>query len=152
MMRRRSLLVVPALGVVGGCGGGPPPPPVVNLTIQAGRDLNSSRSGTPLSVAVRLYTLNSRARFATADAYALMDRESAVLGTEGTRAEEIVMRPGETRNITLTPKPDVRYLGVAVLFQDIDRARWRAVEAIAPSGVTKLMLVLGSNSAALETA
>jgi type VI secretion system protein VasD len=75
-----------------------------------------------------------------------------VLADEGTRAEEIVVRPGETRNITLAPKPDVRFIGVVVLFQEIDRSQWRAVAGIAPSGVTRMVLVLGSNRATLEAA
>jgi type VI secretion system protein VasD len=151
-MRRRPLLAFPAVAVVAGCAGGSPAPAVVNLTIKAGPDLNRNAAGTPLAVAVRVYTLNARARFASADAYALMDRDRAVLADEGSRAEEIVVRPGETRNITLAPKPDVRFIGVAVLFQDIDRSQWRAVAGIAPSGVTTLVLVLGSNRATLEAA
>ena len=150
-MRRRTLLAAPAAVVVANCGGAPDPP-VVDLTIRATPDLNRNAAGTPLAVAVRLYTLSSRGRFSSADAYALMDRDSTVLAGEGTRAEEIVMRPGETRKLTLTPKPDVRYLGVVVLYQDIDRSQWRAVGPIAPSGPTKLMLTLGANRAALEGA
>jgi len=88
----------------------------------------------------------------TADAFALMDRDRAVLADEGTRAEEIVVRPGETRNITLAPKPDVRFIGVAVLFQEIDRSQWRAVAPIAPSGLTRLVLSIGANRATLEAA
>jgi len=150
-MRRRAFLAVPAAAVAAGCAG-PPAPAVVNLTIKASSDLNRNAAGTPLAVAVRLYTLNARARFMTADAFALMDRDRAVLADEGTRAEEIVVRPGETRNITLAPKPDVRFIGVAVLFQDIDRSQWRAVAPIAPSGLTRLVLFVGSNRATLEVA
>jgi type VI secretion system protein VasD len=151
MISRRALLTTPVVAAIASCGG-PPPPPVVDLTVKAGPDLNRNQAGTPLAVAVRLYTLNARARFSTADAYALMDRDRAVLADEGSRAEEIVVRPGETRKITLMPKPDVRFIGVAVLFQDIDRSRWRAVAPIATTGLTKLVLSVGSNSATLEPA
>ena len=91
-------------------------------------------------------------RFASADAFAMMERERAVRGDEGARSEEMVVRPGETRKITLAPKPDVRFLGVAVLFQDIDRAQWRAIAAIAANGTTRLVLAVGSNKAVLEPA
>jgi type VI secretion system protein VasD len=150
MMRRRSLLLFPAVAVLSGCAGGPPAPAIVNLTIKAGPDINRNAAGTPLAVAVRVYALTGRARFTSADAYALMDRDRAVLADQGMRAEEVVIRPGETRNITLAPKPDVRFIGVTVLFQDIDRSQWRAVTGIAPSGVTKLALVIGGNHATLE--
>jgi type VI secretion system protein VasD len=124
----------------------------VELTIKAGPDLNMNRAGTPLAVAVRLYGLTARARFTSADAYALMDRDRAVLSDEGMRLEEIVVRPGETRKVMLAPKPDVRFLGAIVLFQDIDRSQWRAVAPIAASGSTRLVLAIGSNKAALESA
>lgn len=148
-MKRRSFLLVTPAVAAGACGG-PPPPPVVNLTIKAGPNLNENRAGTALSVALRLYELNASGRFMTADAYALMDRESAVLGSEGSRLEEIVVRPGETRNVTIALKPGARFVGAAVLFQDIDRSRWRALSPIATSGMTKLMLMIGRNSVSLE--
>jgi type VI secretion system protein VasD len=137
--------------MIAGCSS-TPPPAVVDLTVNAGRDLNQDASGTPRSVQVKVYALSSQGRFSSATAYTLMDRDQAVLGDEGSLAEALVMRPGETRTITLMPKPGVRYIGVAVLFQDIDRARWRAVAPIAPSGQTKLALAVGSNNAQLGAA
>jgi type VI secretion system protein VasD len=150
VIARRLLLVTPALALVASCG--PPPPAAVDLAIKASPDLNRNQAGTPLSVAVRLYSLNDRSRFATADAYGLMSRENAVLGDERAGSEEIVMRPGETRNVTMAPKPGVRFLGVAVLFHDIDRAQWRAIAPIAASGTTRLVLAIGSNKAELGAA
>ena len=150
MIGRRLLLVAPPLALLAGCG--PPPPSVVDLAVKAAPDLNRNQAGTPLSVAVRLYSLNDRARFATADAYGLMERENTVLGDERAGSQEIVVRPGESRKVTLTPKPGVHYLGVAVLFHDIDRAQWRAIAPIAASGTTRLALAIGSDKAELEAA
>ena len=150
MIGRRLLLGTPALALVASCG--PPPPAAVDLAIKASPDLNRNQAGTPLSVAVRLYSLNDRSRFATADAYGLMSRENAVLGDERAGSEEIVVRPGETRNVTMAPKPGVRFLGVAVLFHDIDRAQWRAIAPIAASGTTRLVLAIGSSKAELGAA
>jgi type VI secretion system protein VasD len=151
MIARRMLLVGPALLSVASCGG-PPAPAVVDLTIKASPDVNPNPAGTPVSVAVRLYSLMGRGRFMSADSYALMDREKATLGDESAGSEEIVLRPGETRKMTLAPKPGVRYLGVAVLFREIDRAQWRAVAPIAAIGLTKLALTVSRNRAVLESA
>jgi type VI secretion system protein VasD len=151
MITRRLLLAGPALLSVAGCGG-PPAPAVVELSIRASADVNPTPAGMPVSVAARLYSLMGRGRFMSADAYALMDREKATLGDESAGSEEVVVRPGETRNMTLAPKPGVRYLGVAVLFRDIDRAQWRAIAAIAPAGLTRLALTIGRNRAVLEPA
>lgn len=151
MIARRLLLVGPALLSVAGCGG-PPAPAVVDLTIKASSDVNPNPAGTPVSVAVRLYSLMGRGRFMSADSYALMDREKATLGDESAGSEEIVLRPGETRKMTLAPKPLVRYLGVAVLFREIDRAQWRAIAPVAASGLTRLALTISHNKAVLESA
>ncbi len=151
MIARRLLLAASAALSVSGCGG-PPAPPMVDLTIRANLDVNPNAAGTPVSVAVRLYSLNGRGRFASADVYALMQREAEVLGTEGAGSEEVVVRPGETRNLTLAPKPGVRFLGVAVLFRDIDRAQWRAMAPIAESGLTRLVLTISRNRTVLVSA
>jgi type VI secretion system protein VasD len=145
MTSRRSLLAALAVATVGGCGG-PPDPAVVDLTLSASPDVNGSRS-----VAVRVYGLGATGRFSSATAYTLIDRDT-VLGDEGSRLEEIVVRPGESRKITLMPKPNVRYIGVVVMFQDIDRAQWRGMAAIAASGVTRLKLSLSGNAAQLVVA
>jgi type VI secretion system protein VasD len=152
MITRRLLLgAVPAVLLVEGCGG-PPPPPVVDVTIRANSDINPNPMGTPVSVAVRLYSLNARGRFEAADVYSLMQREAQTLGAESTGFEEVVVRPGETKKITLTPKAGVRFIGIAVLFRDIDRSQWRMVAPIAESGLSKLAISLSGNRAALVPA
>ena len=148
MIGRRILLAAPAVMLVEGCGG-PPAPAVVDLTIRANADINPNPAGTPVSVAVRLFSLTGRGRFSSADVYSLMQREAAVLGAESMGSEEVVVRPGETRKVNLTPKPGTRFLGVAVLFRAIDSAQWRAVAPIAESGLTRLTLTLSGNQATL---
>lgn len=150
MIDRRRLLLgaVPAALLVEGCGG-PPAPPVVDVTIKASSDINPNTAGTPVSVAVRLYSLNARGKFESADVYALMQREAQTLGTESAGVEEVVVRPGETRKVTLMPKPGVRFIGVAVLFRDIDRARWRMVTSIAESGLSRLTISISGTNASL---
>ena len=152
MIGRRALLAASALLPLQGCGGALPTPPTVVLTIVASPDVNADASGTPLPIAVRVFALTSRGRFSSADAYGLLDRESAVLGTEGKRVEAVNVRPGETRTLTMVLTPDVRYLGVSALYQSIDSAQWRNVAPVAPSGLTKLVLTLGRRRATLETA
>lgn len=149
MIARRLLLgVAPVALLVEGCGG-PPPPPVVDVTIRANPDINPNPAGTPVSVAVRLYSLNAKGRFESADVYSLMQREAQTLGTESAGVEEVVVRPGETRKVTLMPKPGVRFIGIAVLFRDIDRSQWRMVAPIADSGLSRLAISVSGNRAAL---
>lgn len=153
MIARRMLLAAPALSwLLTRCGPAPPPPAVVDLHIKAGKDQNPDASGTPVAVAVRLYSLNAAGKFNAADAYALMDREKATLGEEGAGSEEVLVRPGENKSLTLSPKAGVRFLGVAVLFREIDHATWRAIAPVAASGPTKLRLTIDGTTAKLAPA
>lgn len=152
MIARRKLLLASSTLPLAGCGGGPPEPAIVDLTIRASSNINPNAAGTPVAVAVRVYSLMNRGRFSSADAYALMERESATLGDESAGMEEAVMRPGETRKLTLNPKMGVRYIGVAVLFREIDRSQWRAIASIAPVGLTRLTLTISGTRADLESA
>lgn len=149
--RRFLLGAVPAAFLIEACAG-LPAPPVVDLTIRASADINPNAMGTPLSVAVRLYSLASRSRFEAADVFSLIQREAQVLGPENLGMEEVLIRPGETRKVMLTPKPGVRSIGIAVMFRDIDRAQWRVVAPIAESGLTKLALSIRGLNAALVSA
>lgn len=146
--RRFLLGAVPAALLLQACAG-PPAPPMVDLTIRASTDINPNTMGTPVSVAVRLYSLIARSRFESADVFSLMQREAQVLGPESIGMEEVLIRPGETRKVILTPKLGVRFIGIAVMFRDIDRAQWRLVAPIAESGQTKLALALRGITATL---
>lgn len=152
MIARRKLLLASSVLPLAGCGGGPPDPAIVDLTIRAGSNINPNAAGTPVGVAVRVYSLMNRGRFSSADAYALMERESATLGDESAGMEEAVVRPGETRTLSLTPKMGVRYIGVAVLFREIDRSQWRAISSIALVGLTRLTLNISGTRADLVSA
>lgn len=148
MIARRGLILLP-LAALAGCAAPPPPPAVLHLTIKGAPDQNPDPSGHPAPVAVRLYQLAAPGRFTGAGVFALIDREAATLGAEALASEEIVLRPGQTLHLTRTLKPGTQFIGVAVLFRDIDRAHWRAVVPVAASGPTDLTLTVSGLSAAL---
>lgn len=148
MIARRALLGLFVLLVVTAAAP-PPPPAVLTLTIVAGADQNPDPTGHPAPVAVRLFELNGTAKFERADVFALTEHEQQTLGEEGQGSEEFVLRPGETRTITRELKKGVQFVGIAVLFRDIDRSRWRAVAQVGVSGPTKLALRINGLSATL---
>jgi type VI secretion system protein VasD len=148
VISRRALLGLMAL--LFGVGGAPPPPPaVLTLTIVAGADQNPDPSGRPAPVAVRLFELNGTAKFERADVFALTEHEQQTLGADSQGSEEFVLRPGETRTITRELKKGVQFVGIAVLFRDIDRSRWRVMAPVGVSGPTKLTLRVNGLSAML---
>jgi type VI secretion system protein VasD len=127
----------------------PPPPAVLTLTIIAGADQNPDATGRPAPVAVHLFELTGTAKFERADVFALTEHERQTLGDDGQGSEEFVLRPGETRTITRELKKGVQFIGIAVLFRDIDRSHWRAIAQVGVSGPTKLTLRVNGLSAAL---
>jgi len=144
----RCLMVLGVLAL-SGCGEKPPPPPELTLAIAAGKDQNPDTVGHPTPVAIRLFYLTATAKFERADVFALTEREKATLGEDSAGSEEFVLAPGETRSLVRTPKPGVQFLGVAVLFRDIDRAAWRSVRPVAAHGPTRLALSIDGLKATL---
>ena len=147
MINRRLLLALPAI-LAARCSS-PPPPAVLTLTMIGGADQNPDPSGQPATVAVRLFQLKSNAAFERADVFALTEREQQTLGTDGLGSEEFVIKPGESRTITRELKPGAQFIGTAVLFRDIDRARWRGIAPVAASGPSRRTLTISRVTAAL---
>jgi type VI secretion system protein VasD len=132
------------------CAAPPKPPPVVSLSVTGSADQNPDVGGAPAPVAVRLIELTATARFERADVFALIDHEKQTLGSDEAGSQEFVLLPSETRTLTIEPNPAVRAIGVAVLYRDIDHARWRAVAPIAGSGPTVLQAGIGKLSVTLK--
>jgi type VI secretion system protein VasD len=147
---RRGLLLLPLL-FAARCGSSPPPPPpaTLELTVACGPVINPNDTGAPAPVAVRLYFLTGAARFQRADIFALTDQEKATLGEEGSASQEIIVRPGEHRTIEPELAKGIKFLGIVVLFRDIDRARWRAVTPLTASGPNRLRLKIDGIEASL---
>jgi type VI secretion system protein VasD len=140
MTRRSLLLLLLAPLAFAGCGQPPPPPPVLQLAIQAGATQNPESDGRPAPVSIRLYQLGATGAFEQAGVYALAQHESATLGQDLIAAETLVVTPGQSLTVERQLKPGAQFLGAAVLFRDIDHARWRGVAKLAPSGPTRLTL------------
>ncbi len=118
----------------------PPPPPVLDLSIKAGPGQNPDASGNPAPVAIQIYQLASTAAFNTADAYALSGNAQVTLGADLLGSEQVLLAPGESQKVAHPLKAGATYLGVVVLFRDINHAQWRASAPLAASGPTKLQL------------
>jgi type VI secretion system protein VasD len=130
-----------AAWLLAGCSSPPPPaPPVLDLAVSGGADQNPDTIGKPAPVAVHLFELSGTARFERADVFALIEREQQTLGTDELASEEFVLSPGESRVLTRQLKKDTQFIGIAVLFRDIDRATWRQMAPVASAGPSQLKL------------
>jgi type VI secretion system protein VasD len=160
-MNRRTLLgclglVTSGLAVMGlasltGCAPAPKPPPVLELTITGTPDQNPDSAGRASPVAVRVYQLSATAKFEQADVFALKDHEQGTLGTESQASQEFLISPGDTKKVKIDLKPMVSSIGVAVMYRDIDAAKWRAVEPANANGPTTLSATVGKLVLTLKT-
>jgi type VI secretion system protein VasD len=132
------------------CAPAPKPPPVLNLTITGTADQNPDTAGRASPVAVRIYQLAATAKFEQADVFALKDHEMQTLGPESMGSQEVLISPGDTKTVKVDLKPMVSSIGVAVMYRDIDAAKWRATESAAPNGPTNLTATVGKLALTLK--
>lgn len=153
MIARRSLLFLPALlaapALLEGCASAAAPQ-VLHLTIHGGANQNPDPAGHPAPVAIRLFQLAATGRFKRADVFTLIGHEKQTLGPDLLGSEEFVISPGASLSITRTLQKGTQFVGLAVLFRDIDHAQWRASAPVAASGPTTLTVRVSGTKATLS--
>jgi type VI secretion system protein VasD len=106
----------------------PSPPKDLNVsgTIVAAADVNPDPEGRPSPIVVRVYQLQSSAKFNNADFFALYDDATAALGADMIAFDEFTLRPGQSLQYAAQFKPNAKFIGVIAAFRDINGAQWRA--------------------------
>jgi type VI secretion system VasD/TssJ family lipoprotein len=99
----------------------------LQLSIQAGRSLNTDRQEASASLAMRVYVLSDSQILQRASFDSLYDNDEATLGSALLRRESVHLRPGETRVLELPVSGDARFLGVVAAYRELDRSQWRAL-------------------------
>ena len=154
-MNRRTIFgLLPALAALlalAQCAPAPKPPPVLFLTIAGSADQNPDSSGKAAPVAVRVYQLGGTAKFEQTDVFALMDNATKILGPDLVGSQEFLIAPNETKKVTIDLKPMVSAIGIAIMYRDIDNAKWRATAKAADSGPTRLNAAIGKAALTLKT-
>ena len=123
----------------------PPPPTVINLQIESGAVINPDSSGHAAPVMLRIYELRETSGFDSADFFALFDREQATLAADLVRKQEMLIKPGESKTLTIKPDDDVRAVGFFAAFRQLDTAQWRAVAPVTAHETRSLAVKLDAN-------
>ena len=129
---------------------GAPKPTVVQASLNASESLNPDIRGRASPVVVRILELKSLAAFQRGDFFSLWDRESETLGAELVSRDEILMRPGEQRQLKRTLQPDTRHLAVIAAFRDLERAQWRGAVAVLPNQTQPITIKLDATSVSVS--
>ena len=122
----------------------------VELTLVGGPELNPNSQGRPSPVVVRIFDLIAPNAFEAADFATLFEHPES-LKRDLLAQEELVLRPGDVQERNRDLKANVRNLGVAVAFRDMDRAVWRLTVPVKPGRRNFLLLHLDQNKIRLET-
>lgn len=151
------LLSFVALNILLGCASEPPvepppPPTIVNLEIVASDDLNADSNGNGAPVMMRIYELSGASNFNATDFFALFNDDSAALGADLERKQDFLLKPGETKKLSIKPDNEVSSLGFFAAFRQLDTARWRAIVSVQPHQTQNYLIKLVDNQLTVERA
>lgn len=151
----RSMRAILALGatvvLLAACAGDETPDPSpIELLITASPEVNPDHNDRPSPLLVRVYELRSAGTFETADFFALLEQDRAVLGDDLVNRWEFQLDPGETTRLDTSFEPDSGFVGVVAAFRDIEQARWRAITRIHSGETNELSARIGRLDVALE--
>ena len=105
----------------------PPEPPIIDAMIEASIFLNPDELGNPSPLLVRIYELSDNAEFNAARFFTLYDEDTTLLGSALKAKKEMMILPGEKKELKQELNPETRYLGIIGAYRDIDHAIWRAL-------------------------
>jgi type VI secretion system protein VasD len=137
---RSVVFAGPAL--LAGCGpAAPPPPTVVYVKLVATNDVNGSAP-----VAVRVYQLASKSGFEGAEFFPLYKSDAAALGPDLIKKDEVLLAPGTTKVLTLSPTDPVKAIGIFAAYGKYQTATWRGDADVPAHETTTVTATIGASA------
>ena len=134
-----------------GCAPAAPKDLKLNGVLVAAADVNLDSEGRPSPIVVRIYQLQSAAKFNNADFFGLYDDAAGELGADLIAFDEFTLRPGQSMDYQAQFKPTAKFVGIIAAFRDINSAQWRAdLELSKKPGRLRIGLEKMSVSASFE--
>lgn len=125
----RLLAPIATLCLLAACSASPPTS--VHLTLRGGTGLNPDETGLPNPVQTHIYMLKAAETFDNTDYFQLVDKEKTVLGGDLLSQDNEMLRPGQTRDVTLPVPQGTKVVAVSAAFRNIDKGTWRATVPLA---------------------
>ncbi|MEM7059650.1 MAG: type VI secretion system lipoprotein TssJ [Pseudomonadota bacterium] len=141
------LLALILVSLVASCAEPPPPPPptTVALTVTGGADMNA---GAPAKV--KVYYLNSTAKFKVSDFFALFDNAQATLGPDLMAVDEYLLAPGKVETDQKTFPTPPAAIGIVAAFKSVDQPGWRVSKPLAPNAENPVVATLNGMAVELQ--
>lgn len=127
-----------------------PDPSPVTMQLSASTDANPDRNDRPSPVLIRVYELRSVGAFETADFFAMLEQDQAVLGAELVNRWEFQLDPGESTTLDASFQASSGFVGVFAAYRDIERAQWRAIAPIRSGRDNELSATAGRLEVSIE--
>ena len=147
-----SLLVFAMMALLSACAAPPPPPEpeILGLQILAADDVNPDREGRPSPVILHIMELSSTEQFATLDYMSLTSPSGSALGEDLLSKNQMVLQPGQTKQLPMELDPLTTALGLVAGYRDIDNATWRTSVVITQGSTKGISVTLGQQQIVTE--
>jgi len=134
-----SLLTVVMIGLLTACAGAPKKEDL-GVQVSATADVNPDMQGRPSPIILHVMELNSTEQFNRLDYMGLTQSSGAGLGAELLNKNQMVLQPGESKDLPLELNPATTVIGLVAGYRDIDNAAWRKTIPIT-QGKTKAISI-----------
>lgn len=138
-----SLVIIAMMALLSACAGAPPAPEKLGLQITAAGDVNPDMEGRPSPVILHIMELSSTEQFATLDYMSLTSPSGTALGTTLLSKTQMVLQPGENKQLPMELDPLTTALGLVAGYRDIDNATWRTSIAVIQGTTKGISVTLG---------
>lgn len=151
-----NVLFLISLGLLFGCASEPAPQPVslpptaLQLQIVLGSDLNPDGTGLASPVLLKFYELKETSGFNSSDFFGLFNDDKTALDGDFLHKNELILKPGETKQLDIQPEESARYLGVFAAFKQLDNAQWRTTISFVPHQTQKIVIKINRNQLSAE--
>ena len=125
-------------------------PSIVNLEIKSAADVNPDTDGIGSPVMLRIYELRETSGFNSADFFSLFNNDQSTLSAELARKQELLIKPGDIKPLSIQLESEIRALGFFVAFRQVDTAQWRVIMPITPNKTQSAVINLRGNKLVLE--
>ena len=119
-----SLLVIALMVLLSACGG-TPKREGIDMQVSTTMDVNPDMQGRPSPIILYILELSSTERFNRLDYMSLTHPSGTALGPELLGKNQLVLQPGERRELPLELNPLTTSIGLVAGYRNIDNATWR---------------------------
>lgn len=127
------------------------PPTQIQLRIVVDNDVNPDSFGEASPVMLRIYQLRETSSFNAADFFALFNNDKAALGGDLLHKNELIVKPGDTKQLDIQSVNDAQSLGLFAAFRQLDNAQWRSTLKLALNQTQTVTVKLSRNQLTIDS-